>query len=77
MRSSRAGGLWPGLGAAVAPLQAIAWEEGADMGPGLLLHLFQALRKAVAGRLHLRNQADGVTILRSRLFPAKHDNTSF
>lgn len=77
MRSSRAGGLWLGLGAAVARLQAVAWEKGANMGPGLLLHLFQALKKAIAGRLHLRNQADSVSILWSQLFPANHDNTSF
>ena len=35
VRSSLPGGLWPGLGAAAALLQAIAWEEGAKMGAWL------------------------------------------
>lgn len=46
-------------------------------GPGLLLHAFQTLRKAVAGRLLLRNQVDSFTVLQSLLFPTKNDNANF
>lgn len=71
VRSSVAGGLWPGLGAAAALLQAIAREGGAKVGgPGLLLHAFQTLRKAVAGRWLLRNQVDSFTTLQCPLMPA-------